>query len=795
MSEISSQSGKFSFDKIDFKEVIKQYTSKWYWFVISVVLFLLLGFVYNRYTAPQYDALARIKIVTEENSTSELAIFQDLGAFQGQRNPIIDEIEIIKSRSNLIEVVNKLQLNTKVFKLGNILDSEIYNNLPFNLNFVESDSVVHKAGFTFYLNLTSNATFGFKREEGAPYKSNTYGSNISTPLGDMVITPNTEKIAAFKGDEFKVVINPVSVVADNYRARIMINPVEKGSNILTLYLQDRIQKRAQDIINTLVEVYNQNAIDDKKMAADKTSNFIDARITEIYSNLYNVDQSAEEFKTDKGITDISSESNINLNVGMANRQELENASLQLNIATSMKDIVENQNGYEVLPSNLGLSDPSVSGTTARYNQLVAERNRILESSSDLNPVVQNLDRELGSLKRSLLSSLNNTTNSLELQMNSLAKQQSRINSRIYSAPSNERALRDITRKLETTESLYLYLLEKREEAQIAFASASPPSSIVDAAYSTSSAPVSPNKMMNYIACFGLGIMLPFLFIYVGGILDNKIHSKQELEGLVGDDIPVIAELPKVGNKESKIIKKDDRSVLAESLRILRTNLNYIQSSKGGQSKGSLIFITSSIPGEGKTFVSSNLATVYANTGKKVLLIGADIRNPKLYDFFSRDELTMGEKRASKKGLTEYLVNSGLDIDDIATPTQINENRIDIIFSGTIPPNPAELLMNDRMGELFERASRTYEYVIVDTAPLMVVTDTLLISEYADQILYVVKAMSTEKKVMDYPLKLKKEGKLKNLSFVVNGVKQSNLGYGGKYGYGYGKTIKKWWSFS
>ena len=789
----------FSFKNIDFKEIIRQYTSKWYWFLLSLIIFLCIGFLYNRYTVPMYDAQAKIKIETEGNNNPELAIFQDLGAFQGQMNPIIDEIETIKSRSNFIEVVNKLELNTRIFKLGNILDSEIYNNAPFNLNFKESDSIVNQTGFSFYINLISDATFGYKRNEGEPYKENTFGSNISTPLGDLVITPSTEKINVFKGSEFRIVINPATVVADNYRRRIVINPIDRSSNILSVYLQDGIQRRAQDIINTLIAVYNENAISDKKEAADKTSNFIDARITEIYSNLYNVDQSAEEFKTDRGITDISSESNINLNVGMANRQELEGATLQLNMASSMKDVVENQNGYEILPSNLGLSDPTITGTTARYNQLVSERNRLLESSSNLNPVVQNLDKELNTLKSSLLSSLNNTTSNLELQINSLAKQQSRINSRIYSAPSNERALRDITRKLETTESLYLYLLEKREEAQIAFASASPPSSIVDAAYSSTSAPVYPNKMMNYVACFFLGLVIPFMIIYVTGLLDNKVHSKQDLEDIIRDNAPVIAELPKVGKKESKIIKKDDRSVLAESLRILRTNLNYIQNSKGADSKNNLLFITSSVPGEGKTFVSSNLAAVYASTGKKVLLLGADIRNPRLHDFFSEVESHPKEARsishASRKGLTDYLINSKLEVSDLTEPVQMNGDTIDVIFSGKIPPNPTELLMNDRMGQLFKETSELYDYVIVDTAPLMVVTDTLLISQYASQILYVVKAGSTETKILDFPLKLKEEGKLKGLSFVVNNVKQANLGYGGKYGYGYGKSVKKWWSFS
>ena len=432
--------------------------------------------------------------------------------------------------------------------------------------------------------------------------------------------------------------------------------------------------------------------------------------------------------------------------------------------------------------------------------MVLERNRLLKSSNEQNPIIVNLDQQLDGLKSNMKSSLNSVTNNLSLQANSLSGQLSRINSKIYSVPKNERALKDISREQNTIEALYLYLLQKREESQIAYASAAPKLKIVDDAFSYSSSPVSPNKTSIYLAAFVFGLLLPFSYIYINNLLDTKIHNKTELEKLVSD-IPVLAELPILTKKEEKIVINDDRSVLAESLRIFRTNLDYLINTKkdSNNNTNNIVYITSSVPGEGKTFVSSNLSMIFASTNKKVLLIGADIRNPKLNFFFDKDKKEIdqiGSKSPEKNnlGLTEYLYDDTLTSTDVINSLLVHSNTIDVIYSGKIPPNPAEILMSKRYELLLKDVQDKYDYIIVDTAPMMVVSDTLVISKYADHIIYVTRAGVTDKGVVEFPLKLKREGKLKNLSFVVNGVKESNLGYGGSYGYGYGIVEKKWWKF-
>lgn len=784
--------------EMDLMSILQRYTKHWIWFILSVFVMIGLGFLYLRYTIPQYSASAKIQIIEDKSKSSELSVLDDLDMFSGSATKIEDEIELLKARSNFIQVAKRLGLNVTYVVKGNLKDYELYGEKhPFTINFLSPDSIVNSSKLQFFVNIKSDTTFGYAEDEDAPMKNVPYGSGISTKIGELILIPDINKLKSFQNRRIKVVINPITKVAQRYRALMNVAPADKQSNIINVSLTDPIQQRAIDIIDALVDINNKNAVFDKKEIADRTSQFINDRIADIYSSLSNVDESAETFKSSRGIADLGSQSNVNFTQSAASERQLQETSIQLNIANSMQDLIDNQEEFDIIPTNVGLSDQGIGDVAQRYNELVSQRNRLLESSNEKNPVIVKLDQQLEGLKKGMKSSLNNVVNNLNLQTNSLSKQLSQINSRIYAVPSNERALRDITRKQQTTESLYLYLLQKREESQITFASAAPKSKVVDSAYG-SNLPISPNPKIIYLASLILGLLIPFSIVYANDLLDNKVHNKIGLEEIVGD-VPVIAELPKIGRKENKMVLKEDRSVLAESMRILRTNLDYILKSANGKHKGQSIFVTSSVPGEGKTFISSNLAIIFANTGKKVLLIGADIRNPKLYTFFSdgkdKDIDIMGiPKRDIGSGLTEYLFDLSLSEKDIINSMFINSNTIDVIYSGKIPPNPSELLMSDRLQELFDSVSNSYDYVIVDTAPLMVVTDTLLINQYANHILYVTKAGVTEKKVLNYPLKLKREGKLKGLSFVVNNVKQSNLGYGGKYGYGYGKSVKKWWNF-
>ena len=779
----------------DIKEIVKNYTKNWIWFVLALVIAISLAYVKIRYTTPQYSAIAKIQILSEQGSKSELSVLKDLGGFSGDSDvEVLDEILSIKSRSNFIEMVDNLNLNVRIFTEGRVLETEVYKNPPFTINFLEHDSIVNKVGFSFYIDFLNEETFGFSRSEEGEVKKYSFGSKVLTMAGDLVITPNLTKFKSsngFIGKRYKVLVSPIEVVASGYRNRVSIAPTEKGSRMLDLYLTDNDQQKAKDILNELIKIYNNNASAGRKAIADKTSNFINDRIDVIASNLSGYDQEEQDFRSSKGVTDIESEASFNYGMSSSSEQELEGARIRLGVVEALTNQVQNQDGFDVLPSGV-IQDPSINDAVNKYNELVITRDNLLKNASSNNPAVKRLNDELTGIKQGVQSSLANTKNALGLQVNSLSKQVSQFKSKLYVSPINQRKLTDITRKQNSIEGIYLFLLQRREESQIAFASATPKLKTIDNAYNYGYGPVYPVKRNIYFMAIVAGLFIPFGIIYVKDLLDNKIHNKIDLEKLVGT-IPVLAEIPKIKGK-IKLIQKNDRSVLAESLRILRTNIDYLLQAQQAKTKNknNIVFITSSVSGEGKTLMASNLALIFSNTNKKVLLLGADIRNPKLYEFFD-ESYSKNNVRTKYTGLTEYLT-SGISLKEIIRPTTPESPNLDIIYSGMIPPNPAELLMDKKVETLFNEVSEKYDYVIVDTAPMVVVTDTLLISKYASQIIYVTRAGATEDKVIQHPIHLLEEGKINNLSFVVNYVNESDLGYGGKYGYGYGVSTKKWWQF-
>lgn len=787
---MDSFSPKSSASSFDLGSLLKRYIRNWPWFLISCLIALFIAFSILRYHIPQYAAQAQIKIIDKENH-SQLSAFNDLNILSNQSKSLKteDEILAIKSRYNILQVVKRLKLNIQWFVLGNVINSEIYKAAPFEIKFSKPDSIINKSYYSFYIKSVSNNSFLFSEKEDQPGQAHKYGDSVSTRLGKLVVTPQFENHELSKETRYNIKITPVSQIVTHYSSKISILPQQKGSTILHIYLGDPVQKKAQDIINELLTVYNQNIILDKKAVADRTSNFINNRIKSIHSELSSVDESAAEFRSNRGLADISAQSNINLTASAENEQELQNTQIQIGMISSLSNEIESSGFNDYIPSGIAVGDSNFEGYITRYNELVAQRKKLLESSGANNPFVVQLDQQLLDLKGNIKTGVSSIKNNLNLKASALSNNLSKIRSDLYMAPKNARGLRDITRQQETKEALYLYLLQKREESQIAYASTEANIKIIDPAYSLSAAPIGADKKVYYVGAFLLGLLIPLSFIYLIDTLDTKVRVRKDLERLIGDNI-ILGEIPKISKIQANYLVKNNSSTFAESLRILRANLDYLIKTKGSTKKENIIFVTSSVSGEGKTLLSCNLASILSSSkNAKVLLIGGDIRNPKVEVFFKVKP--QENKLNTSLGLTDYLHDYSTLFEDIITPIPLENSQVDVIFSGKKPPNPTDLLTSERLEELLDKASKTYDYVIVDTAPMLPVADTVLMSKYANVILYVIKAHATDTKVVEYPIKLIKEGKIKRLAFVLNNVKTNELGYGGKYGYGYGQKKKKW----
>ncbi|PWI29338.1 tyrosine protein kinase [Flavobacteriaceae bacterium LYZ1037] len=781
--------------KIDFKELISPYLHKWKFIVFCVIVALACAFVYLRYTDYQYQASAKIKIKDEKsnNKLPEISTLQNYGLFKTDNTNVLDEIEAIKSRIIIEEVIKDLKFNIQYFVEGRIKAREEYKNPPLNITFSATDSIIHKIDTTFNIRIQSANKFilkginfsekiSFSKQEekelddsGTEYA---FGESITTSFGDIIITPRIGESSTKIGANIKIKISPINGVVSNYKKRLLIEHQEMSS-ILKLTINDNVAIKARLFIDKLIEKYNEDVQRDKQLVVDATSDFINNRLEVVTSELGNVDSNAEALQKNNKLTDLATQSTLSLQNEKENEAKLINTANQIQLIDYMNQhITQDNTETELLPSNIGISDNSVGQLTKQYNELVLEKNRLLKNSSEKNPTVVNLTNQINQLKTNLAQSLNSIKATNEITYNTLVAESNRISSQIYSAPRKQRQFRDIKRQQDIKESLYLYLLEKREEAAITHGVSSPNAKIIDHAYA-SALPVAPKKPIIILAALILGFSFPIGFIYLLNLLDDKVHNINDVKSVV--TIPFIGDIPKSG-KNKQLISKVDYSPKAEAFRMVRTNLEFMLQNIEDRAK--IIFVTSTTSKEGKSHTAINLASSISFSEKKVLLIETDIRVPKATSY-------LGVK--NNFGLTNYIGNTKTQIKEVIFNFKDNM-FLDVIPSGTIPPNPAELLMSNRVKELLDYASDKYDYIIVDTAAVGLVTDTLLISKFADLFIYVAKANYITKKQLELAERMYTEKRLPNMTILLNSVNhKKGTGYG--YGYGTNPHKKKWWKFS
>jgi len=776
MEELHNYSEEES-SNFDLKAELYKYIGYWKWLVFGLLLGGALAFLYNRYTIPKYRSESSMMIVKDGDNNMASALPSGGGSILtfGQ-NTLDNQIVTLKSKRLVEKVVDELDHNITYYVEGNVITTEAYKSSAIIINFITPDSIVNEQREELFISPISDTKFEIFNRTDSFSQQHIFGEIITYKNLKFSILPRE----SYNGSKFKnsktvhISIKPVVDVAENYIQNLIIGPKGKALDILSLSVTQEESARSKDFLNSLMFQFNRDGVSDKSQVARSTTEFIQNRLELITTELDSVEGGMASFKRDNQIMDVYSGAQEYMTKSSQVEQQIFTIETQTLVISSIKDKLNSSNSYELLPVNLGIQDGGISSLISAFNSLILERNKLLVSSTSVNPIVKNLTDQIDDLRNSLFENISTYQNSLKIQKRELEQLGRNSDNKFSSFPGMEKGMRGIERQQQIKEQLYLFLLQRREEAAIAFAVTSPVAKVIDPAY-TISDPVDPAPWLILVGGFLVGLILPIIVLFIKFMLDTKVHHKGDLATLT-KNIPFLGEVPKIGENQDEIIQLNDRSPLAESFRILRTNLAYLLKPKP-DNKGEIIYVTSTIKGEGKTFISYNLARTLSTTNKRVIIIGADIRNPKLHRYI---DLPM-----ESKGLSDFLYNYDLVTTDIVNDSLDKDVKVDLILSGSIPPNPAELFMSDRMNILLDDLSKIYDFVIVDTAPTMIVTDTLLISPLADTTLYITRAGYTEKKLLEFPKELKQQGKLKGLAIILNDVDYSKFSYGSKYGYNYG----------
>ncbi len=767
------------------RELIMKYVRYWYLFVLGVVVALVISKVYLRYAENVYNTVGTIIIKEDRNNRSiDLSNFSNFRSFFSSYNGgrLNNEIAILKSNRLISKTIDNLNLNVSYASEGNLKTSSLYRFKPIEVKFINfKENFKNKGIPKLYFEILSLTEYKLTNDSGSISEVHAFGEQVSLPYCDFIVIPDYEDPEVFKqhiGLLISMVYQSTDKLANSFKSRLNVDNSVENSNVVTISMNTVNPERTEDFINELIEQYNKDAREDKGMVAQKTSEFIADRLQIIEQELDSVERDKVVFKSDNRIVDIPSEAEISLAGAFEFDKQQTAVETKIELARTVIDYIEKSEPSSLLPENIGFDQDEVGTAIIAHNELVLQRSKLLKSSTEQNPVIISLDDQIDVLRNNIVSGLANTRSALEIELRNVASKGYRIDSELRQIPQKEKVYRGIERQQNIKEQLYLFLLQQREEASLSLAATSTKAKVVDFVY-TSKSPIAPNRQFVTMLALFAGLLVPFAFLYGRFLLNNKVVERGDVERILGNHM-FLGELPRIGKGQRELIESNDRTILAECFRILRTNLQYYNTNSKDSGHGKTIFVTSSVKGEGKTMVAFNLALAMSFTGKKVVIVGADIRNPQLGRYLTEDRSEL----RSHTGITEYLIREETTADDLIIKGAYKDANLDVVISGAIPPNPAELLMQPRTRELFAALKEKYDYVIVDTAPCMLVTDTIIINNLADVTLYVIRAHYTDKKILEFPKDAIADGRLSRVAFVLNAVKTLNFGYGNKYGYTY-----------
>jgi len=766
-------SHKFTLEENNIKEEFYRYLSFWPVFVISIIISITIAFFYLRYAEYQYVSNATIEIL-DKAQDSEMSLPTSMTVFNRSMINLENESSVLNSFSLHKNTVNFNNFNIRFYTVGLIKTSENHKSdwyANYDLKYkIDPKDIKHYRSYSFIIednNLIVNVYSNSDLLKSFNFPSlTTFNSTHDLPFDIKIENTLENKLDLERKLEFHTAEN----AAQRFRSLINVSAVGTDSDQINIGITHPNLTIANQYINTMISEFDKDGIIDKQFEYRNTIDFVDERSIILNNELKQIELKKQEFKELNNLSDIKSDANLIVAQQYNYNEELFKFKSQKDLIVLLEENLK-KHPLKLMPANIGIDDEGINNLINEYNILIKERDRFMLSAGPKNLFLKNINNQLNDYMDNILISINNAKISLDLSISNIIDKENQYASLYKDIPQNEKILRAIERELEIKEKLFLLLLQKREEAAINFAVVKPSIKVIDYAKG-SLIPVSPKRNIVLLGSLMIGMVIPTTLLFLWFFFDNKIHTKSQLIKLVANS-PVVGEIPIITDPEQneKIAAPESRDPLAESIRMIIANLNFVLF-RDNNSRNNLILVTSSIKGEGKTLVSVNSASLLSKKFKKVLLIGADLRNPQIHKFLNLDKNILG--------LSDFIYRDDLDWKNII----VNHDNLDIIVSGTIPPNPTELLSCKKFNDFLNDVKSVYDYIVIDSAPCLLVSDTFEISKHVDTTLYVVRSNYTEAKLTDFINDSRNQGKLPGLSLVLNSVGASTA-YGYKYGYQYG----------
>ena len=745
---------------------LNRYLRFWPIFLIGLLVAFTGAYLYIKYTTPQYGINSTILIHDDkgENRQTKNEQFVDPNTLADNKN-IENEILVLRSSNVMRRVVDELHLDVSYYIAQPFRNVEIYKeDSPVLVTLITAKKSAVKKELTIKIKDTN--TFSLE-EKNRPAVTYAFDKVVSKPYATFIINKHSNTQEVLSNKIVLIKFNDLTKLSSDYLQKLSVSAANKQASILNIGFIDAIPERGEDVVNKLIEVYNKQASEDKNIAAEKNINFINQRLNSLSNELSSVEKGVEKFKQKNRVADINSQINQSLDDVSEYNKQISNYNIQISNLESIEKYVTQPN--KMIPGTLDIQDPVLSNLISKYNDLQLNREVMLRTAQEGNPIVQSMNEQLSNLQSNIQENIRNIKDNFIKTRGRLIDKASQYGSKVLEVPTIERGLQKINRQESIKRELYLYLLQKREEANLMLAATIKNAQIIDIATS-SEFPVSPQKMAIYAIALMFGLGIPFGFIYLKESINSTIRSIRDVEGIV--NMQILGEIPYQKLSNTLVVTKKNRSAITEIFKLVRSNIQFMLAHETNK----VILITSSMSGEGKSFISLNLSASLALANKKTILINFDLRknNPTFVN--------------NKQGLADYLQSDVISIDSIIQKSNEIENLC-FINSGELPENPSELMFDSKINDFFNYLKNNFEYIIIDSAPVGQVADAFALNNNINSTIYIVRYDKTQKGQLNIIDKIKNENKLKNISLIINGTKTSNS-YGYGYGYGYGYSENK-----